>query len=340
VNALVLRVAATVLAVSFSAWIVLFVTILVGRSLHDRWQVGASGVLTHRRARRLVLRARGRPRTNWGRSRRAVALSRLARAGHSAAPRLLRRAVEDTDLTVATAATRSLGELGDGWAIELLLDALRAGHVPRSRVAAQLERLAPLPGARLLALLHDPDPAVRFWGATLLAPYPDLGQSSLLELTRDPDPNVRAAAVETLGVRDDATAGPAILALLQDPVWFVRVHAARSAGHVLGPASAPALVELLADPRWWVRSAAKDALRGMGRDAVSALVPVLRSSDRFARNGSAEVLQDIGFVDHLVLEEPSSPLLAWIFAAGGRRLRETAELRAARLRAEEEAQAA
>jgi HEAT repeat protein len=131
-----------------------------------------------------------------------------------------------------------------------------------------------------------------------------------------------------------------VLGLLDDPAWFVRVHAARSAAHLAGAAAAPAVTHLLSDSRWWVRTAAKDALRAIGRDALPALIPILGSPDRFARNGAAEVLQDIGVVDQLAVQEPQSPLLARIYAAGGERLREAAELRAATRAHDERAEAA
>jgi HEAT repeat protein len=341
VGELVPRVAIVVLAVAFPAWALLSVVVVLGRVRYDRERrERPSHALATREARRLVRLAGSRPRTDWGRWRRIAALTRLTQAHHVAAPRLVRRAAADRDPVIAAAAIRALGDLGDHWAIELLLAAMRDGQAPRSRIAAQLERLAPGPGARLLALLGDPDPVVRFWGATLLAPYPELGQASLLGLTRDIDPNVRAAAVETLGGRSGDGVAEATFSLLQDPVWFVRVHAARAAGHVLGAAAAPALARLLAEERWWVRTAAKDALRGIGSDAVPALLPVLTDPDAFARNGAAEILQDIGFVDALVLERPDSPLLERIYAAGGERLREAAELRARGIRPAAEAQAA
>ena len=65
----------------------------------------------------------------------------------------------------------------------------------------------------------------------------------------------------------------------------------------------------------------------MGTDAVPSLLSVLGHEDAFARNGAAEVLQDIGFVDFLALDDPKSPLLARIYAAGGERFREAAEAR-------------
>jgi HEAT repeat protein len=179
--------------------------------------------------------------------------------------------------------------------------------------------------------MRDWNPAVRFWGATLLRPYPELGGATLIGLTCDSDANVRAAAVETLGSRDGEGVGIALLARLDDSEWFVRVHAARAAGHVVGAGAAPAITRLLADERWWVRTAAKDALRGMGVDAVPSLVAILAHEDAFARNGAAEVLQDVGFVDFLALDNPRSPLLERIYAAGGERYREAVVARVGRI---------
>jgi hypothetical protein len=67
----------------------------------------------------------------------------------------------------------------------------------------------------------------------------------------------------------------------------------------------------------------------MGVDAVPALLAMLDHEDRFARNGAAEALQDVGFVDFLVLDNPRSPLLERIYEAGGERLRRAAEARLA-----------
>jgi HEAT repeat protein len=339
VDGVVRQIGLLVLVFSLATWVALSLVVVLGRVWYDRRYRDDVGALRPRTARRLMRRAVREARTDWGRWRRVAALSRLARARHPATRRVLRRAVTDPDSQVAAAAVRLLGDVGDEWAIELLLESLRTGHVQRSRVASQLERLAPMPGVQLLPLLRDPDPAVRFWGATLLAPYDEIGQSDLVAQTRDEDANVRAAAIETLGDRGREDAAEAALRLLDDPAWFVRVHAARAAGQTAGGASAVPLTRLLSDQRWWVRSAAKDALRGLGRAAIEALLPVLISPDQFARNGAAEILQDIGFVDHLALEEPGSPLLARIYAAGGERLREAAEVRSAR-REDMEAQAA
>jgi HEAT repeat protein len=328
VDDLVLRVAVVVLAIALPAWLLLSLAIVLGRVRYDlRQKQPATVELSARAADRLVRRVGRRPRTEWGRWRRVTALQRLERAHHPAVPRLIRSVLNDPDLRIATAAIRTLGDIGDDWAVELLIDALKRGYGPRSRIAAELEELAPAPGQRLVPLLRDWNPAVRFWGASLLRPYPELAEGTLIELTWDPDPNVRASAVETLGTRSGRAAGVALLARLDDSEWFVRVHAARAAGQVLGVEAAPTVARLLADERWWVRTAAKDALRGLGADAVSSLLSILAHEDPFARNGAAEVLQDIGFVDFLALDNPGSPLLERIYEAGGERYRDTAEAR-------------
>lgn len=323
-----LRIAVTVLVVALASWVVLSLAVVLGRIRYDRrLRRTDSTAPSSASADRLVRRVRSRPRTEWGRWRRVTALQRLERAHHPAVPQLVRVVLDDEDPRIAAAAIRTLGDMGDDWAIDILLDALRRGHGSRSRIAAELEALAPAPGLRLVPLLRDWDPVVRFWGATLLRPYPGIADSTLIELTWDADPNVRAAVVETLGSRSGAAVGTALLARLDDREWFVRVHAARAAGHVVGAEAAPSLVRLLADERWWVRTAAKDALRGLGADAIPSLLSLLAHEDRFARNGAAEVLQDVGFVDFLALDSPRSPLLERIYAAGGERFRTAAEAR-------------
>ncbi len=67
----------------------------------------------------------------------------------------------------------------------------------------------PVPGRGSFRFCAHPHPAVRFWAATLLGPYPELGREGLIALTWDPDPNVRAAAVETLGSRSGNAVGAA-----------------------------------------------------------------------------------------------------------------------------------
>jgi hypothetical protein len=76
-----------------------------------------------------------------------------------------------------------------------------------------------------------------------------------------------------------------------------------------------------------VRAAAKEALRGFGIGVAGALIPCLDDGDAFVRNGAAEVLQDVGFVDLLSRHDANRALLERIYAAGGEGLRDAALLR-------------
>jgi HEAT repeat protein len=316
---------------SVLAWLSLSLFALVGRAgyevrLRDVRQRAGPGRV---RARTLQRRA-ARHVTESGRWRRASALVELSRADHPACRRLLEKALASADAGVREAAVRGLGLLGPRheWALDLLLEVLRDGTVSRSRVATELEHVGAPVFDRIAEALDDESPHARFWAASLLCDHPGLATDRLIELTTDPDASVRAAAAEALGAGGRAEALPAVLRLLSDEEMFVRAHACRAAGDIGGLAVADRITPHLADRAWWVRSAAKDALRTMGPAVLSTLLPVLGSEDRFARNGAAEVLQDVGVVDHLLADGAGSALLERIFVAGGMGLREAATDRA------------
>ena len=79
-----------------------------------------------------------------------------------------------------------------------------------------------------------------------------------------------------------------------------------------------------------MRLAARESLQQMGEEIWSVLVPYLDHEDAFARNGAAEVLQNIGVLDSLIVMEaatsrPSASkveMLRKIAAAGGTRMTE------------------
>ena len=133
--------------------------------------------------------------------------------------------------------------------------------------------------------------------------------SDCSRLVHDPDASVRAAVIETLAERRDRGALAAARSLLADEIWFVRVHALRALGRLGGADDAAPVARSLGDPRWWVRAAAKDALREFGISAAGSVIPLLDHLDPFVRNGAAEVLQDIGFVDAMATSGPEGALL-------------------------------
>ena len=131
-------------------------------------------------------------------------------------------------------------------------------------------------------------------------------ERDLSALTGDPAPLVRRAAVASLTRLNVAEGVKAATVLLADPVWYVRAHAARAVGAAEDPEYAHLVAPLLADREWWVRTAAKDALQRMGSEVWSSLVPFLDHADEFARNGAAEVLQNVGILDSLIVLEAAT----------------------------------
>ncbi len=283
-------------------------------------------------ARRLLARRRGRivnqarsHRSDTDKWRRLSALRILSLGDSKIAKPALARALRDRDLDVVGGAVTILGGRSDLESATMLVKALCEGRYSRSRVAAQLDAY-PIPLSELLRpLLESPDPAIRQWGATLLARYPEPAiELELATLIVDDDPQVRAAVLKSLARNKSRFAAPAALTALADPVWFVRVHAARALGRLGEVDLAPEIVSLLADPKWWVRTAAKESLQELGSDAAPAVMQSLKSDDAFVRDGAAEVLQNIGVVDELVKRLEQSPhdelalrTLRAIFQGGG-----------------------
>jgi HEAT repeat protein len=269
------------------------------------------------------------PRANW---RRISALRLLAQQGYSGIVPLLGQAVADPDSEIVGAALAILGRTPDMKAAEILVNALKGARYAPSRVATYLDQF-PLPLTALLRpLLHHPEPTVRYWAVTLLAKYRDTPglDGELRALTADAMPLVRRAAIASLARVSIPAAVDAAKTLLNDPVWYVRAHAARALAEAQDPDLADSVAPLLADREWWVRTAAKEALQRMGPEVWSALVPYLDHGDAFARNGAAEVLQNVGILDSLIVLEAAtakpSPtkieMLKKIASAGGTRMTE------------------
>lgn len=243
---------------------------------------------------------------------------------------LLAHAVEGEDADIATVALFLLGNSSNPEAADILFDALkRRGH-PASRVAVQLDRSPQHLAARLRSLLHDSDPVVRLWAATLLGRYLDVDglERDLAECADDEDPRVRKAAVQSLGQIGETLAAVTSLRLLNDPVAFVRATAARAIGKLGREDLAEDVAALLGDADWWVRFAAKECLESMGTEVWPVLARALDHSDRFVRNGAAEVFQNLGILDSFIVLEAASDdpapqkiaMLRRIAAAGGVRL--------------------
>lgn len=268
-------------------------------------------------------------RDKW---RRTAALRILARQGHRQTLALLGPATEDPDVDVATTALSLLGRSHDPQAIDLLIGALASPRLSPSRVAVYIDQSPQHLGARLTALLDHQEPVVRQWAAMLLARYPEEPiEARLSELTRDPDPRVRKAAVQTLGRIGSDEAAECAIHLLGDPAPYVRAHAVRALGELGRADQADRVSPLLGDGDWWVRLAAREALEMMGTEVWPVLVRCLDHRDRFVRNGAAEVIQNLGVLDSLIVMEAATDnpannkvvMLQRIAAAGGVRFTES-----------------
>jgi HEAT repeat protein len=270
--------------------------------------------------------AASHPRHN---SRRIAAMQLLARAQSPGVTTLLARVVDDRDTEIVGASLALLGRVPDETAAAALIDALKESKYTRSRIATYLDRFGQPLGADLRPLLHHPDPDVRYWGATLLSRHPVDGiDQDLSALSADPAPLVRKAAVASLAQIGGPALGPVARRLLSDGTWYVRAHAARALASTGDAEVAEEIAPLLADREWWVRLAVKESLQQLGDEVWSVLVPYLDHEDGFARNGAAEVLQNIGVLDSLIVLEavtakPSTAkleMLRKIASAGGTRM--------------------
>ena len=143
---------------------------------------GTTPALATALARQAVSRSGGRLRaaaaahrseaSKWN---RIAALRILARGDVDAALPLLAAAVSEVDADLASAALATLGEIGDRRAAVILVQALRDGAGPRSRIATQLDEFPLDIGGMLLPLLGDWDANVRYWAVKLLSRYGGLG---------------------------------------------------------------------------------------------------------------------------------------------------------------------
>jgi HEAT repeat protein len=279
-----------------------------------------------------LVRDAGRHASARDKWRRMTSLRVLARLDHPAAMDLLARAVNDADVDVSTCGLALLGRSHDSRAVDVLVGALASPRLSASRVAVYLDQSPQHVGSRLAALLDHAEPVVRQWAATLLARYPDEPvEHRLAQLARDPDPRVRKAAVQTLGRVGGEEGAEAAMLLLTDQVSYVRAHAVRALGELGRTDQADRVSSLLADGDWWVRLAARESLEMMGAEVWPVLVRCLDHRDEFVRNGAAEVVQNLGVLDSLVMLEAATDnpagtkvaMLQRIAAAGGVRFTES-----------------
>ena len=291
----------------------------------------------------MILDAKGqRGRRKW---RRISALFALGHIRAADSHDLLERALFDPDPDVAGAAAVILRRLGDDRSAAILVSALRGGSFPASRVATHLDQF-PIPiHALLRPLLADPESEARYWAASLLSRYPDVDglAGEIVLLVDDVSPQVRKAALATLGGVSSTAVIPAVERGARDPVAYVRSTAIRSLARYgmlesdISPRRtfAASIAPSLADTVWEVRLAAKESLVDLGPVTWRETAAQLESVDEFARNGAAEVLQNLGLLDAAIAviksgTKPNADLLDMLARAlheGGQAMVDAADAR-------------
>ena len=239
--------------------------------------------------------------------RRISALHALVYARPDSIHALLRAALADADADVASAAASVLLRIGDERAAEILIAGLRSARLPASRIAARLARFTIPIDDLLRPLLTSPRAEARYWAATLLRNQHDHSglAAAIVPLVDDADAPVRKAALLTLAAMQSPDVARLANWRLTDPVPYVRSAAInalaqtgeRTPDRMRRQAIAAGIASSLADRDWSVRTAAKDALARLGPATWRAVAAELSSSDAFARNGAAEVLQNLGVLD-------------------------------------------
>lgn len=266
-------------------------------------------------------------RTARERWRRMAALQILAHRDHPSTIELLAAAVESGDAEVTAVALFLLGQCADARAADVLFDGLMRRPDLGPKIAPHLDRSPHSIAHRLRGLLSDANPELRLWAATLLAKYGHIEglDRELVPLADDADPRVRKAVAHALGRIGGGVAVDRLRCLLSDSCSFVRAQAARALGELERVDLAAEVANLLGDENWWVRQAAKESLQLMGPDVWPVVMRCLEHRDRFVRNGAAEVFQNLGVLDSLIVMEAASDnpsrgkidLLRRIAAAGG-----------------------
>jgi HEAT repeat protein len=163
---------------------------------------------------------------------------------------------------------RVIERLGQPWAVDALLDSLKALD------AAGERRAAPRVGiARALGVAGDRK-----------------AEPALIELLVRGSLEERISAARALASVGGRRSRPELERALRDEAWPLRAQAAKALGRIAVKRAVPALEAVLDDPAWWVRANAAEALRQLGEPGRAALERALDHQDRYARDRAREAL--------------------------------------------------
>jgi cyclophilin family peptidyl-prolyl cis-trans isomerase/HEAT repeat protein len=221
--------------------------------------------------------------------RRAAALA-AGRVGATSLRARLRAVVSDPDHGVGAAALYALALLKDTTAAETATTALRAVPELSTEASWLLGEIGDPGRAPLIAAATDPALDAHRRGAALLAlarlrPPP---VTPIFSLLADPDTAIAWRAAYVVARARSAAAVRAMLAATQSASVDVRDHAARGlarslTGDSLGAPALEALRRLARDPSARVRVTALRVLAPYGASAADAIAPAMRDADPSVR---------------------------------------------------------
>ena len=228
-------------------------------------------------------------RSNDAGLRRAAALA-VGRVGATSLRATLRSAVSDPDRAVGAAALYALGLLKDTTATGTATTALRAVPALSTEASWLLGEIGEPGRAPLVAAATDSALGSQARGAALLAlarlrPPP---VTPILALLADPDTAIAWRAAYVVARARSAAAVRAMLAATQSASIDVRDYAARGlarslTGDSLSAPALEALRRLARDPSARVRVTALRVLAPYGASAAEAIAPAMRDADPSVR---------------------------------------------------------
>ncbi|MBL8152372.1 MAG: HEAT repeat domain-containing protein, partial [Blastocatellia bacterium] len=123
----------------------------------------------------------------------------------------------------------------------------------------------------------------------------NLVRSAIMQFMNSDSIDLKARAIRAFAAVGIETGEEleAILLSLTDKHWEVRAVAARALGQIGLEGAVPYLANSLMDEAWWVRHNAAHSLARLGQQGIDALREKLDSDDRFARDISKQVIEEL-----------------------------------------------
>ena len=227
----------------------------------------------------------------WRRLEAAVNLGNM----HSQdAVQPLIRAVQDSNEDVRLAAVTSLGRLGAGQGLGVLLDASEDGDQwTPGKILEILVSMGPGIESEIIPRLSDDQTSKTRKLYVELCGHLRLLESiqSLLTLAGDSDAGVRVAVAQALGMIGHDSAARTLIGLPSDQEDPVRASAARALGGLGSQETLKDLQQAVGDPDWQVKRNAAVSLSRLGATGKDLLRAASESGPVHAQQTSAHVME-------------------------------------------------